>query len=375
MKEKRIRRNADHLPAGVEVEESFDDRGKKHISIVATQGAANLRDIASLRPEDLKLGRVFASSDDISNQQLSDIGVKTFLDLRVPQKFFTFAELKLLRSGSAKDPKKAPAKTSSAKAANLKPGPLQGFVTISSAAFRPCIPKHNLPPKCRFCATAIAQEKGHEVFVFHVELMQTSAKAAVFTQLPRSLKWKTLTSCCHHSSPKEVVEDNIGDGKAITYDHLYKILFDHSKKQFAQALRVFSRDDMYPILIHCQYGLDRTGMVVLLLMMLCHLPVQAVVTQYVESETIYQEEGAEGTGISKEEKQMFAESVLKTIEYFLNKWGTAEQYVLAIGLNSKDILAIKRNIMADGQPINMQVPDLINHQLASNQTNLIDRTT
>ena len=60
-----------------------------------------------------------------------------------------------------------------------------------------------------------------------VELMQTSAKAAVFAQLPHSLKWKTLTSCCHHSSPKEVVEDNIGDGKAITYDHLYRILFDH----------------------------------------------------------------------------------------------------------------------------------------------------
>ena len=31
--------------------------------------------------------------------------VQTFLDLRVPQKFFTFAELKLLRSGSAKDSK------------------------------------------------------------------------------------------------------------------------------------------------------------------------------------------------------------------------------------------------------------------------------
>ena len=65
MKERRLRRRADHLPAGVEVDESFDDRGKKHISIVATQGAANLRDIASLRPQDLKLGRVFASSDDI----------------------------------------------------------------------------------------------------------------------------------------------------------------------------------------------------------------------------------------------------------------------------------------------------------------------
>lgn len=69
MKEKRIRRNAEHLPAGVEIDESFDDRGKKHVSIVATQGAANLRDIASLRPEDLKLGRVFASSDDIRSVQ------------------------------------------------------------------------------------------------------------------------------------------------------------------------------------------------------------------------------------------------------------------------------------------------------------------
>ena len=101
MKESRIRRNAEHVPAGVKIEESFDERGKKHISIVATQGSANLRDIATLRPEDLKEGQVFASSADIrsarnaisappasavpgvltlkpccSNRQLSDIGVK-----------------------------------------------------------------------------------------------------------------------------------------------------------------------------------------------------------------------------------------------------------------------------------------------------------
>ncbi len=65
MKEKRLRRNADHLPAGVKLEESFDERGKRHISIVATQGSPNFRDIASLRPADLKVGRIFASSDDV----------------------------------------------------------------------------------------------------------------------------------------------------------------------------------------------------------------------------------------------------------------------------------------------------------------------
>ena len=60
-----------------------------------------------------------------------------------------------------------------------------------------------------------------------VELMQTSAKAAVFTSLPNGVKWQTLTSCCRGSNPKETVEKNIGDEKPISYAHLYKILFDH----------------------------------------------------------------------------------------------------------------------------------------------------
>ena len=72
---------------------------------------------------------------------------------------------------------------------------------------------------------------------------------------------------------------------------------------------------------------------------------------------------------------MFADSILQTIEYFLNKWGTAEQYALAIGLSSKEILAIKRNILADGQPVDMQVPDLLHHQPTPQPADLIDRKT
>ena len=72
---------------------------------------------------------------------------------------------------------------------------------------------------------------------------------------------------------------------------------------------------------------------------------------------------------------MFAESVLNTIEYFLNKWGTAEQYALAIGLKSKEILAIKRNLLADGKSVDMQVPDLIGHKPTADRAELIDRVT
>ncbi len=57
--------------------------------------------------------------------------------------------------------------------------------------------------------------------------MQTSAKIAVFQALPRRVKWKTITAFCNRVSPKDVVEDNIGDEKPITYADLYRIIFDH----------------------------------------------------------------------------------------------------------------------------------------------------
>ena len=60
------------------------------------------------------------------------------------------------------------------------------------------------------------------------------------------------------------------------------------------------------------------------------------------------------------DKEMFAESIMQVIEYFLNKWGTAEQYALSIGLKKHEILAVKRNILAQGRSSDLQVPDLVN---------------
>ena len=66
-----------------------------------------------------------------------------------------------------------------------------------------------------------------------------------------------------------------------------------------------------------------------------------------------------GENMSQEDKEMFADSILQTIEYFLAKWGTAEQYALSIGLRSHELLAIKRNILAEGRPETLEVPDLV----------------
>ena len=40
----------------------------------------------------------------------------------------------------------------------------------------------------------------------------------------------------------------------------------------AKALRIFCAQDNYPVLIHCIHGKDRTGLIVMLLLLICDVP-------------------------------------------------------------------------------------------------------
>ena len=46
-------------------------------------------------------------------------------------------------------------------------------------------------------------------------------------------------------------------------------LLVQGKKEMAKALRVFVDPVNYPILVHCIHGKDRTGLIVMLIMLLC----------------------------------------------------------------------------------------------------------
>ena len=50
---------------------------------------------------------------------------------------------------------------------------------------------------------------------------------------------------------------------------LNSCLFLQSKKEIAKALRVFVDPDNYPVLVHCIHGKDRTGLIVMIIMLLC----------------------------------------------------------------------------------------------------------
>lgn len=47
------------------------------------------------------------------------------------------------------------------------------------------------------------------------------------------------------------------------------LLLLQAKKEIAKALRVFVDADNYPVLVHCIHGKDRTGLIVMIIMLLC----------------------------------------------------------------------------------------------------------
>lgn len=45
-----------------------------------------------------------------------------------------------------------------------------------------------------------------------------------------------------------------------------------SKPSFSKAMRIFAVGANYPVLVHCIHGKDRTGLIVMLMLLLCDVP-------------------------------------------------------------------------------------------------------
>lgn len=49
-----------------------------------------------------------------------------------------------------------------------------------------------------------------------------------------------------------------------------------SQKEIAKALRVFTQEENLPVLVHCMHGKDRTGLIIMLVMLLCDNGAQVI---------------------------------------------------------------------------------------------------
>ncbi|MCJ1297085.1 hypothetical protein MMC34_008654, partial [Xylographa carneopallida] len=101
--------------------------------------------------------------------------------------------------------------------------------------------------------------------------MQPRAKGAVFWLMPARVKLKAIGGMLKGRGPKAVVQPAVANPEEMGYSGLYAAILSYGKSRVAIALRILMVEENFPVVIHCTHGKDRTGVIIMLLLLLCNV--------------------------------------------------------------------------------------------------------
>ncbi|WIA28498.1 hypothetical protein OEZ86_011041 [Tetradesmus obliquus] len=164
-----------------------------------------------------------------------------------------------------------------------------------------------------------------------------------------------------HDARKPFV-DAFADEQLLGFTKYYTIILEHAKKNIAAIMRIFAKERALPALVHCAHGKDRTGVVIMLLLLLCDVPHEAIVQDYVQSEIElrrYRESlglpdptGATGAIIPLNDVIIAStqETLRAVLAYMDSTYITVDNYLASCGLSQQEIEAIRNNLLQPGAP-------------------------
>jgi protein-tyrosine phosphatase len=129
---------------------------------------------------------------------------------------------------------------------------------------------------------------------------------------------------------------------------------EYSASEIKDILNVLSDRSNYPVLVHCTQGKDRTGLIVLIVLMLCGVDHDAISHDYMSSAARLWPEKEERLkeilriGLSEDFAGCPDDFVKEVTRYTQDKYGGMEKYLSAIGVDDKVPNRVRRVIMQDG---------------------------
>ncbi|CAL8466634.1 g6170 [Coccomyxa elongata] len=293
----------------------------------------NLRDVGATMPDKLRTGIIFRSSQLLSGEDMERYGVHTVLDLRrmdrpCKKKGNKIDQIRLAGRYVQKGPKILMGE-------RMKPYALRGQ-----------------PHACELCRQRISDKLGFEPgTVVHADLIPSLVGLRIFQAMPASVRCKAVVAALAGKGAASVMAPAVANPLYMGYKALYKTILEDSKRGIAKAMRVFCDPDNLPVLIHCIHGKDRTGIVVMLLLLLCDVDPKVIVDDYVRSEVVLKE-----SRMHKEldlDVYLTQDSVIAathdtmedTIKYLLDKYGSVAGYLHEVGLEDWEMSRIRVNLL------------------------------
>ena len=132
---------------------------------------------------------------------------------------------------------------------------------------------------------------------------------------------------------------------------LGKDSLDHSTSEIREIFAVLADSSNYPILIHCTQGKDRTGLAVILLLLLLDVPLGAISADYMASENELESEKESRmqeirqVGLSEEFVACPAGFVEDIAGHLEDVYGGINEYLKRIGVDDRTQHIVKENML------------------------------
>lgn len=132
---------------------------------------------------------------------------------------------------------------------------------------------------------------------------------------------------------------------------LGKDTIDHAKHEFFEIMEVMADTSNYPIIIHCTQGKDRTGLVIILILLLLDTPLDAISTDYLASERELLPERVSRLaeineiGLSENFADCPPTFVDEVSDYINEAYGSIEGYIGSIGVSKTTQGKVIKNLL------------------------------
>ena len=142
---------------------------------------------------------------------------------------------------------------------------------------------------------------------------------------------------------------------------------DHSTKEIKEVFEILADKIAYPVMVHCTQGKDRTGLIVLLVELLCDVSTEAVREDYFMSERELQPEMKERlveikkVGLDDSFAGCPPEFVPEIIKHLEQKYGGVREYLTKIGIND-EMQEVVRQMLMNGTERTINVRDVDSRQ-------------